>query len=420
LRFTVHRPGNPDASPRSHGMPCRDVPGRIHVSVADISARPASEDGLALARLRIDDSARRAPLACVSGIDLLDSAWGLVLKPTAQQPPSTGQNLSVEPRLLPDVGSRRGNCAFGRAGHVSDPQILNSDYVETPGQVGGYLLGPVLTRISLPCCQPGYGGSSPYSAFGNALGASQAALQERQSAAALGTQSGNAEQLAGGQGRAHRHAAVDTDDSPVAGRWNRSGNDGKCNVPAARAVTGDPVGLCVLGGGPGPAESDPPGLWHPSFAHMAGQPTYPLSLWSDDAEALVAAGFPPGGSAMCPGEEACHCLREVPQRLLLDSLRPASEPGELGAGVGELPTLGYEPRSGGAAGSPVPVLLHSKVPHKPSVRAVLPQDQLLRRSRREPVAQHKSNLLTATDTFEEVTRRHVPCPQARIFTPRSR
>ena len=29
-RFAVHRPGNPEASPRSHGMPCRgSVPGGI-------------------------------------------------------------------------------------------------------------------------------------------------------------------------------------------------------------------------------------------------------------------------------------------------------------------------------------------------------------------------------------------------------
>ena len=33
MRFAVHGPGNPVASPRSHGVPRRDVPGRVHISV---------------------------------------------------------------------------------------------------------------------------------------------------------------------------------------------------------------------------------------------------------------------------------------------------------------------------------------------------------------------------------------------------
>jgi len=47
--FAVHRPGNPVASPRSHRMPCGDVPGRVHISMAGVSAGGAPEDGLALA-----------------------------------------------------------------------------------------------------------------------------------------------------------------------------------------------------------------------------------------------------------------------------------------------------------------------------------------------------------------------------------
>ena len=33
MRFAVHRPGCPVASPRSHGVPRRDIPGRIYVRV---------------------------------------------------------------------------------------------------------------------------------------------------------------------------------------------------------------------------------------------------------------------------------------------------------------------------------------------------------------------------------------------------
>ena len=61
LRFAVQRPGSPDASPRSHRMPCGDIPGRVHVSVAGVSAGHAREESLALAALRCDVPARRAP-----------------------------------------------------------------------------------------------------------------------------------------------------------------------------------------------------------------------------------------------------------------------------------------------------------------------------------------------------------------------
>jgi hypothetical protein len=38
MGFAVHRPGNPVASPRSHRMPCGDVPGRVHISMARMRA----------------------------------------------------------------------------------------------------------------------------------------------------------------------------------------------------------------------------------------------------------------------------------------------------------------------------------------------------------------------------------------------
>ena len=62
MRFAVHRPGNPVASPRSHGVPRRDVPGRIHICVAGETAGRALEDGLTLARLRIRRARRHQRL----------------------------------------------------------------------------------------------------------------------------------------------------------------------------------------------------------------------------------------------------------------------------------------------------------------------------------------------------------------------
>jgi hypothetical protein len=71
VRFAVHRPGIPAASPRSHDEPRHDVDSRIHVSVAGISAGRAREPRLALTRSRIHLPARRAPLARERSTDLL-------------------------------------------------------------------------------------------------------------------------------------------------------------------------------------------------------------------------------------------------------------------------------------------------------------------------------------------------------------
>jgi hypothetical protein len=87
LRFAVHRPGRPVASPRSHGVPRRDVPGRIHVSMARVSAGRAHEARLALTRPRVHLPARRATLARKRGVAFLHSAGSFLLQAAHQQPP---------------------------------------------------------------------------------------------------------------------------------------------------------------------------------------------------------------------------------------------------------------------------------------------------------------------------------------------
>ena len=99
MRFAVHGPGNPVASPRSHGVSRRDVACRVHVGVAGETAGRAPEDGLALARLPVHVPARRAPLARERGSDLLHPARGLVLQPAYQQAPPRAQDPPVQPGL---------------------------------------------------------------------------------------------------------------------------------------------------------------------------------------------------------------------------------------------------------------------------------------------------------------------------------
>jgi len=68
LRFAVHGPGNPVASPRSHGMPRRDIPGRVYISVDRQAAGAAPEPRLALSRFRVAVPAARVGLRRIRGV----------------------------------------------------------------------------------------------------------------------------------------------------------------------------------------------------------------------------------------------------------------------------------------------------------------------------------------------------------------
>jgi hypothetical protein len=125
LRFAALRPGSPEASPRSHGVPRRDVPGRIHISVAGETAGRAHEVRLALTRLPVHMPARRAPLACESGFDLLHPAGCLLFQSAHQQAPSGSEDAPVEPGLLADVPSWVLGSAFRGSGHVPDLEVLD-------------------------------------------------------------------------------------------------------------------------------------------------------------------------------------------------------------------------------------------------------------------------------------------------------
>src|SRR6266480_1715478 len=115
LRFAVHRPGNPVASPRSHGVPRRDVPGRVHIRVAGEIAGRAHEARLALARLRIHVPTCATALRSERGVDLLNPAGRLILQSAHQQAPARPHDLSVEPGLLPYVPA---GCPGGSPGRA--------------------------------------------------------------------------------------------------------------------------------------------------------------------------------------------------------------------------------------------------------------------------------------------------------------
>ena len=102
-----------------HRMPCGDVPGRVHISVAGEIAGDAGEEGLALAALRCDMPARRATLARVRGTDLLHPAGCLVLQAAHQQAPARGQDAPVQAGFLSDIPAGRPGRFRGPSGSCS-------------------------------------------------------------------------------------------------------------------------------------------------------------------------------------------------------------------------------------------------------------------------------------------------------------
>ena len=384
------------ASPRSHGVPRRDVPGRVNVSVAGVVAGYAGEVGLALAALRCDVPARRAPLARVRGVDLLDPTGGLVLQAPGQQAPAGRGDLPVQPGLGPDVPTRCLGGPLGRARHAGDAQILNPDHVEPAREVRGDLLAPVLPRVRLTGSQAADGCLDADAPAAAAPGAGQPALKQDQPPLSLRAQPGHRQQFTRRQRSADGHTPVDAHGLPVAGPGDGLWDGSKRDVPATGTVQRDTVGLAVRNGA-GPAEPHPAGLGHPDDARVAGQPPHMRGLHRDDTKALIPASLAPRRPAVCPAEEVRHGPREIPQCLLLNHLAAHTQPGMLPARGGQLPALLQVAGSVLPAGPPKLMLLDREIPHEPGMPAMLPQHRLLGRRRKQTVPGHTNTLATAAD-----------------------
>jgi hypothetical protein len=421
MRFAVHGPGSPVASPRSHGVPRRDVHGRVHISIAGETAGRAREPRLALARVRIHVPARRAPLAREVRLDPLDPSAGLVLQAAHQQAPARPQDLPVQPGLSAYVPARADGGAPDRARHVPDLQILDPDQVEPSRYVRTGFLGPVLSPVGLAGAQPGDGVLHVCAAVRPAPGASELALQAPQPVPLLSGQARHAQQLAGRQSRGHCHAPVDPHRLAITRPGDRLGDRGEGDMPAASAITGHPVRPHALRHLAGPAEPHPPGFGDPNLTGFPAESAHvPLAPAPHDPEPLIPVGLaprrPPGRVARV--EEGHHRPGEVTQGLLLHRLRARGQPRVLRPHGCELPALLQVARRSRPGRVPVRVLFHGQVPHVPGVAAVVPQDGLLGGRGEQPVTGHANILSTGTDILGEVKRRFLP-GKAGVSTPRS-
>lgn len=420
LKFTVHRPGTPDASPCSHGMPCRDVLGRIHVSVTGVSAGYTAELRLALSRFRGNVPARAATLGRIHGVDLLDPADGLVLQPPNQKSPARGKYFAIKARLGMHLPAWRFDGALGRANHIGDAQILDADHVESASQISGDFLTPVFAGVSVACPESGNIQFDASSTLRSALGSRHLPFEQKEAAAARRTQSGNAEELTCGQSSGNSNPPIYTHHRGCSRPRHAFGLQGERDVPTARTVKCYSIGLHTSRYRPGQKKTHPANFGYPHVPGPSVQATHMLRLNVYDPETFAAPGFTPRWPTIAPSEEPGHCLCEVSQCLLLHDDAPGRQPVASGPCFRELATLLRPTRGRLASWSPPQPLLGRKVPHEPSMSAVLSKHRLLDGRRQQAVSRHESNITATTDIPRGVQRCNLSALSAEIPTPCNR
>jgi hypothetical protein len=394
LRFTLHGDQGRRLSTCTNGPSGRDIDCRVHICVRSVAALLASEHRLALAVVRCAMAANSAGLRRIGGIDQLDPAGRLVLQSTHKQPPTVGKYPSIEPGLrAPTVrpiptGLFDVRLGFGPSGHRDDAQRLHTDHIEPQSEVGAGLLHPVFASVCRACIQPRDRNLDSRPPSGAAAAAGQAALQRGKSGL-LGHGPGRARQeFSCREGCRHLDAAVHPDDCASAGCGDRLWDDRERKMPAACSIGGDAVGLRV-GNRTRESEPHPTDLRHQHLRPLAVQLTDTRCLGSDDTETLASTGFTPGGPPTGAGVETLDGLVEIPQRLLLHSLRAVPQPSERRSRLSQLPSLLDVSRCRTFVARPHRPLLERQVPHIPRMAALLLQGALLRGRRIQPEPGHE-------------------------------
>ena len=403
MRFTVHRPPNGEVSLCWHRPSGGDVACRVHVGVArPRSAGDALEHRLALAVLGCDMPTGAASLRRERSRDPLDAPRSFPVEPSNQPAPTLTKDRAVEATLLGHSTAGLVNGAASRAGHRPHIKVFHPNGVKPAREIGSNLLHPVASPVYLARFDSGdrqFGALSP---VGATLGPRKPLLQPAQPDAFTGCQARGMQQLPGRQRHRHRHAAVDADYAAILRSGDRVRDVRERNVPAPGPIPRHAVRLHARGHGPRPAESDPSDLGHP---HPSITPIEPFNMvrpQPDLPEAFMHASLAPRWTKMGAGKEVSHGLGEVPQRLLLHGLRPGRQPFVFGADLSQLRRLLVECRSA-TSWLPQLLLLHSQIPHKPRMPAMLRQDHVLSRCRQQPEPRHTRKIATVTDTSGNLT-----------------
>src|ERR1035437_50170 len=399
LRFTLHRPSqNSAVSTRCHAMSCRDIHGRVHVGVCPVPAGHPHEGRLALATLVRNMLAGVTGLRRVRSFDLLDPARCFLFQPGHEKPPPGLKEAPVEPGLLCDVPARLLHGSPRISSHAFDVEVLNTDHIKPTSEVRAGLLGPVFAPAAILGLQSCDQSLHLFAAVRPAPSTGESALQPQEAAGFLPAQPARTGDLASGQRPRDSDAAVPPDDAARAGCGHRVGDHGEHDMPTARPVTRDAVRLPASEGAAA-FELHPADLRDQQAAACPVVLPDPQRLRADNPQALMLAGFTPPRAPVGAIEEPLPCLVEVAQRLLLDRLRPGSQPRRRSPGFGQLCGLGIEPRRGPFPAPPHQALLQAEVPHVSGVAALLQQEYFLcgARIQAEPHSTQRSGGLRHPD-----------------------
>lgn len=392
MRFTLQRQPSRPVSARTDRPSGGDVDSGVHVGVVGVVARLAPER-LVLTVSWCAVPATRTRLTGVRRVDAFDPPGGFVLEPLNEQAPARGENASVESCLgaspVRQVAAWLGRVRlrFRPPRQLRDAEVFDADQIESAGKVRGSLLGPVLATIRRPGVKSRDRDPDPLPTVRIVLGSGEPALQLSKSPLLGLGESRAGEQLTSGQRSGHGDAAINTDDLTAAGCGDRLRHGGEGDMPAAQAVAVDPVrlrfGQCT--GDPKPYPAD---LRNQHLGPLAAQPFDTARLRADDPESLPVASFAPARAAVATGMIVPACLIEVPQRLLLDGLRPTAQPTECGTCFGQLSGLLDVSRRGAPVARPHRPLLASQIPHVSRMSAVRQQPGTLCRSGIQAKARH--------------------------------
>lgn len=400
MRFAVRRPAQRLASPRSHGMPCRDVLGSIHIGVISVSAGHTAKGRLALAVLSRSVAATVTTLRSKSCPDELNPSSRFVSEPLGDHPPCAVADPAIQLGLATHSDPRVFPGSSGRAGHLPDPQVFELDDIEAPGEHCRLLLDPIPAPIALAGQQAGdreFDASSP---CGSRLSSAQFASEMLETALLGWAKLRSNEQLSGRESDRDGDSAIDANDLLASRRFDLRGDRCERDVPSAGSVECHPVGLRGWGES-APSEFGPAHFGDSNRADILAQATKMRRLERDHAESFVDSGLPPGRWPMRSVEECTHRLAEVAQRLLLNGLRTIPEPLELPASLGELSRLLEVAGCRSAVGSPEGVLLDREIPDKSGMPAMKQQGVGLLGCRLQTVSGHESSVASTTDRFRD-------------------
>ena len=196
------------------------------------------------------------------------------------------------------------------------------------------------------------------------------------------------------EGSRHHNTPINADNLTISRCRYRSGRHGKCDVPSACHVTGNPERFRFIWNGTGPAKPYPSRLRYPHFAPMPVQSAHipAISPLANNPEPLISASFPPRRPTTSAVEEGLQCPVMVAQCLLLHYLAPLTQPRIIRTRRRELPTLLNVPGRRPTTGMPPGFLLDRQIPHKSGVRTVSHQRASLFGTYVDTITRHENTV----------------------------